>query len=90
MPLVGAGIGIFRCAQEREAHEVAVGGMTIFAIVEQRDAVIRFGQVRPFVGVHFKARDIPTGVVMRGALDVSELDFVGRILRAEVQRELHF
>jgi len=41
-------------AEQRETHNVSLGGEAVFAVVEDGDAVGGFGEVGPFVAAYFE------------------------------------
>ena len=51
--------------------------MAIFAVVEQRDAIITLTQINPLMRASFETRPIPACIAMRRALHIAPLNFVG-------------
>ncbi len=87
-PLVGFGVGVGRCAEQGKPHHVAMHRVAVLAVVQQRHAEAGLGEVGPAVGADLEAREIPGRVEVGGALEVAELDLVGRIRRANLDGKL--
>ena len=51
--------------------------VTILAVVEERDAVVAFAEIRPLLRADLEACLVPTGVRVGGAFDMPVLDLVG-------------
>ena len=67
--LVGERVGVDRRAQQAEAELVAERVVAVLAVVEQRHAVARLGEVGEAVGGDLEAGDVPGGVAVRRAAD---------------------
>src|SRR5690242_18818231 len=89
-PLVCLWIGRGGTAQEAEAHDIVTNIMTVFAVVEQADAVIALAQVHPLLRARLEARPVPACVVVGGTLHITPLDLVGRYRAENIDREGDF
>ncbi|MPN37945.1 hypothetical protein SDC9_185466 [bioreactor metagenome] len=58
--------------------------VTIFAVVEQREAEAIVAKVDPFLSHHFKLSKIPKGIVMCCSLNVTKLNVKGCFCRIDI------
>ena len=63
--------------EQRQAKQVPLNVVAVFAIIQQTYAVVSFTKVNPFVCATFKSRPIPGRILMRRTFDVAPLNLVG-------------
>lgn len=92
---IGLRVGAARGAQQRqpygraEARRVRGPGhvVSVRRVVEQCHAVPRLGDPQPPMGADLETGGVPAGVVVRGAVDMAELDLGGGPFGVHIQRE---
>ena len=80
---VGVGCGLY----QGNAQPASLHGVSVLAVVEKRHAVAVLGYVHPLVRIGLKFCLIPTGILMRGAGNVTVLHVKGCAHCVHVQRE---
>ena len=78
---IGLRIRRLRCAQQTQPHHVSKYIVSVFAVIQQRHAVVVFGKVDPFLRAHLESRHIPIRVHVRRPLSEAVLNFIGRTIR---------
>src|SRR5215212_8081942 len=76
---------MYGAPEEANAEHVIVRAVAVLAVVEQRDAVARLGEIREAVGRDLEARLIPGGVAMGGPLCGAVHRLEGPFVGAHVQ-----
>ena len=84
---VGVGIGPFRGAQQRQAEDIPLGIVSIFAVVKQAEAMSRIGNVCPAQRRHFKFGLLGRRFAGGGTLDRTVRDFECSLLVVGAERE---
>ena len=79
--------GVRHAPDQVKIDDVAFDLVPVFAVVQQRHAVIALRQVNPLVPGHLIPRQVPTGVAMGRPADMAELDLVGRLVGLHRDRE---
>ena len=58
-PLVGRRVRAGRSSEEREPHRLALDGVAVLAVVDERDPVPELGHVGELMGADFEAGNVP-------------------------------
>src|SRR5215207_7618969 len=73
--------------QQSDPHHVVVNIMSIFAVVQEADAIVSFAQIHPLMGAGLEARPIPACIAMSGALYIAPLNFICCLWGKQIHRE---
>src|ERR671917_1384801 len=87
LALVGERVWVERAAEQADADYVPLGAVAVFAVVEERDAVARLGEVTEAVGADLETGSIPGRVVVRRAPHRAVHRLRGRLVGADAHRE---
>src|ERR671917_1518429 len=87
LALVGERVWVERAAEQADADYVPLGAVAVFAVVEERDAVARLGEVIEAVGRDLETGSIPGCVVMRRPPQGPEHRLAGSLVGADGERE---
>src|SRR3979409_1804389 len=69
-------VGVDGTFEQAEPQGVITHAVAMFAICKQGHAVVRIGQVGPALGGYFEGGCFPTRVLVRRAVDRTELYFI--------------
>ena len=72
-----------------QCNHSVLGGMTVLAVIHQRNAVMSLGNIHPFLSAALKAGPVPTGVGMDFPFYASELDVERRLVGMNGSREIN-
>ncbi len=76
-------------AQQVQVDRMALDLVPVLRVVKQCDAEITLREIHPLVGRHLVPRQVPGGVTVRRAADMSKLDLVGGLISTHGQREAY-
>ena len=85
---VGGLIGIMRSFKQGKSDLIVTGPMTVFAVIQQSNAVVGLGNIYPFVSTDFKACDIPTRVPAGRTAYISVLNITADVIMEDIQRKM--
>jgi len=77
-------IRVLGALQQRQFHPVIFDTVSIFTVIQEGNAVIRFGQVGPLMPDHLEPRLIPAGIPMCGTVQISILNIIGGLCAAHI------
>ena len=80
---IGGDIRTLATLEQRQFDRAVLGVVAIFTVVEDGYAVVLLRQVAPLVADDFETRPVPTVVEVGRPFDVTILDVVGRLGRAD-------
>ena len=89
-PLVGVGVRVGGGPQQREPQHAVVDIIAVAAVIQQRRAVARLGQVGPLMGADLEAGLVPAGVGVGIPGNAAELDVILGAVGADIHRESSF
>ena len=88
--LVCVGVRVGCRFYERQTHNAVLYIVTVFAVVQKAHAVAVLRNIRPFLRANLKFCHIPACVPMRRTFNVSELNFICRLVCVNVNGKCGF
>lgn len=85
LSLVLLGVGSRRTPQQRNPQHVSEAREAVLALGKDGHTIPKLAEIGEFVPANLKLGHVPGGVLVRGALEVTELGFVGGVVAVNVQ-----
>src|SRR5271169_249249 len=84
---VGERIGVNGCTEQAQSDHISLDAITVFAIGDQGNAMVRLTKVYPAVTGNFKPRLIPRRIPVSWPRDCAEGRFGPTFVSSNIQRE---